>query len=72
MKHTRLIRKNASSVQETTHDLKPVLEGRVADPQLQPGGIVYIPPSRPKSIFMRDTPALMQSTASAAIYQAMP
>jgi DNA-binding NarL/FixJ family response regulator len=34
--------------------------------------VTYIPPSTAKSIVMRDTPALMQSTASAAIYQAMP
>ena len=71
-KHTRLIRKTASGVQETTLDLKPVLEGRAADPALEPEDIVYIPPSTAKSIVMHDTPALMQSTASAAIYQAMP
>jgi len=34
--------------------------------------MAYIPPSTAKSIFMHDTPALVQSTASAAIYQAMP
>jgi polysaccharide export outer membrane protein len=71
-KHTRLIRKSASGVQETTLDLKPVLEGRAPDPALEPEDILYIPPSSAKSFVMRDTPALMQSTASAAIYQAMP
>ena len=71
-KHTRLIRKSASGVQETTLDLKPVLEGRAPDPALQPEDILYIPPSTAKSFLIRDTPALMQSTASAAIYQAMP
>jgi len=71
-KHTRLIHKGASGVQEITLDLKPVLEGRVPDPALQPEDILYIPPSTAKSFVIRDTPALMQSTASAAIYQAMP
>lgn len=70
-KHTRLIRKTASGVEETVLDLKQVLEGRAADPQLQPEDIVYIPPSTPKALLMR-TPALMQSTASAAVYQAVP
>lgn len=71
-KHTRILRRNASSVDETVLDLKQVLEGRAPDPELQPEDIVYIPPSTPKSILMHSTPALMQSTASAAIYQAMP
>jgi len=71
-KHTRLIRKSASGVQETTLDLKPLLEGRAPDLALQPEDIVYIPASTAKSFLIRDTPALMQSTASAAIYQAMP
>ena len=71
-KHTRILRRNASGVEETILDLKQVLEGRVADPGLEPEDIVCIPPSAPKSIFMHDTPALVQSTASAAIYQAMP
>ena len=71
-KHTRLIRKTASGVDETILDLKRVLEGGAADPELRPEDIVYIPPSTAKSILMRDTPALVQSTASAAVYQAIP
>lgn len=71
-KHTRLIRKSASGVQEISLDLKHVLEGRAPDLALEPEDIVYIPPSTAKSIVMRDAPSLMQSTASAAIYQAMP
>jgi len=70
-KRTRIIRKNASGVEETVFDLKQVLEGRAADPQLQPEDIVYIPPSTPKALLMR-TPALVQSAASAAVYQAVP
>jgi polysaccharide export outer membrane protein len=70
-KHTRIIRKNASGVQETMLDLKQVLEGRVTDPELQPEDIVYIPPSTSKSMLMR-TPALVQAAASAAVYGAMP
>lgn len=70
-KRTRIIRKNASGVEETVLDLKQVLEGRVADPELRPEDIVYIPPSTPKALLMR-TPALVQSTASAAVFQAMP
>lgn len=71
-KHTRLIRKNPSGVQEASLDLKQLLEGRAPDPELRPEDIIYIPPSTPKSILMHSTPAVMQSTASAAIYQAMP
>jgi len=71
-KHTRLTRRNPSRVQEITLDLKPILEGRTTDPALEPEDILYIPPSTAKSFVMRDTPALMQSTASAVIYQAMP
>jgi hypothetical protein len=59
-------------VQEISLDLKQVLEGRAPDLALEPEDIVYIPPSTAKSIVMRDAPSLMQSTASAAIYQAMP
>jgi len=68
---TRLIRKTASGVGETTLDLKQVLEGRAADPELRPEDIVYIPPSTAKSLLMR-TPELMQSATSAAVYQAVP
>lgn len=70
-KHTRLIRKSAAGAQETVLDLKRVLEGRAPDPELYPEDIVYIPPSVPKSLLMH-TPAVMQSAASAAIYQAVP
>lgn len=70
-KHTRLIRKTASGIDETILDLKQVLEGGAADPELQPEDIVYIPPSTAKSLLMR-TPALVQSAASAAMYQAVP
>ena len=70
-KHTRLIRKNASGIQETVLDLKQVLEGRAPDPELHPEDIVYIPTSTPKSLLMH-SPAVMQSAASAAIYQAVP
>ena len=70
-KRTRLIRKSPSGMQETVLDLKQVLEGRAPDPELNPEDIVYIPPSVPKSLLMH-TPAVMQSAASAAIYQAVP
>jgi len=71
-KHTRLIRKTASGVDETILDLKQILEGRAADPELQPEDIVYIPPSTAKSLLMRDMPALVQAATSAAVYQAVP
>jgi hypothetical protein len=70
-KRTRIIRKTPSGVEETIVDLKQVLEGRAADPELQPEDIVYIPPSTPKALLLR-TPALVQSTAAAAVYQAVP
>jgi polysaccharide export outer membrane protein len=70
-KHTRLIRRTASGVKESVFDLKQVLEGRAADPELRPEDIVYIPPSTPKALLMR-TPALVQSAASAAVYQTVP
>jgi polysaccharide export outer membrane protein len=70
-KHTRIIRKTASGAEETIFDLKQVLEGRAADLQLRPEDIVYIPPSTPKAMLMR-TPALVQSAASAAVYQTVP
>lgn len=70
-KHTRLLRKTASGIDETILNLKQVLEGGAADPQLQPEDIVYIPPSTAKSLVMR-TPALMEAATSAAVYQAVP
>jgi len=70
-KHTRLIRKTASGVGETILDLKQVLEGGAADPELQPEDIVYIPPSTAKSLLMR-TPSLLEAATSAAVYQAVP
>jgi len=70
-KHTRLIRKTAAGVDETILNLKQVLEGGAADPELQPEDIVYIPPSTAKSLVMR-TPALMEAATSAAVYQAVP
>jgi len=70
-KHTRLIRKSASGVQETVLDLKRVLEGRARDPELQPEDIVYIPPSTPKALLMH-TPAVVQAATSAVVYQAVP
>lgn len=70
-KHTRILRRKASGIEETVLDLKQVLEGRVTDPQLQSEDIVYIPPSTPKSLLMR-SPVLVQSATSAAVYQAVP
>ncbi len=70
-KHTRLLRKTTSGVDETILDLKRVLEGGAADPELQPEDIVYIPPSTAKSLLMR-TPALLEAATSAAVYQAVP
>ena len=70
-KHTRLIRKQASGVQETVLDLKRVLEGRAPDPELQPEDIVYVPPSTPKSLIMRSN-VVVQSATSAAVYHAVP
>jgi polysaccharide export outer membrane protein len=70
-KHTRLIRKAASGVDETILDLKRVLEGSAADPELRPEDIVYIPPSTAKSLLLH-TPALVQAASSAAVYQAVP
>jgi len=70
-KHTRLLRKTASGVDETILDLKRVLEGGAADADLQPEDIVYIPPSTAKSLLMR-TPALLEAATSAAVYQAVP
>ena len=55
-KHTRLLRKTASGIEETILDLKQVLEGRAPDPELQPEDIVYIPPSTAKSLLMRIRP----------------
>jgi hypothetical protein len=63
--------RTASGVEETVLDLKQLLEGRAADPPLRPEDIVYIPPSTPKALLMR-TPALVQSAASAAVYQTVP
>ena len=70
-KRTRIIRKKASGVEESVLDLKQVLEGRAPDPDLRPEDIVYIPPSAPKALLMH-TPAVVQSAASAAMYQAVP
>ena len=70
-KHTRLIRKSASSATDTVLDLKPILEGRAPDPELHPEDIVYVPPSTPKALLMH-TPAIVQSAAAAVVYQAVP
>lgn len=70
-KHTRLIRKRPSGVQETVLDLKQVLEGKAPDLPLEPEDIVYVPPSTPKSLLMH-TNVVVQAATSAAVYQAVP
>ena len=68
---TRIIRKTPTGFEEAKVDLKRVLAGKTADLALKAEDIVYIPPSNAKSILMR-APSVMQSAASAAVYQSIP
>jgi polysaccharide biosynthesis/export protein len=69
---TRLIRKtDVGSFEEATINLKRILKGKTDDIPLRPEDIVYVPFSTPKSI-LEHTPALAQSAAAAAVYQAVP
>lgn len=68
---TRIIRKTDKGFEEAQVDLKRLLLGKAADVALQPEDIVYIPPSRTKSILMR-APSLAQTAASSAVYSAVP
>lgn len=68
---TKIIRKTNTGFQEVNVDLKAMLKGKAADLELKPEDIVYVPPSGAKALLSR-APALAQSAASAAVYQAIP
>lgn len=64
----RVVRKAAGGFKEQEINLKRILEGKDPDPGLQAEDIVYVPNSILKGILVR-APMLMQSAASAAVYQ---
>jgi polysaccharide biosynthesis/export protein len=67
----KIIRKNATGLEEIKINLKAILKGKNADVELKAEDILYVPQSGAKALLAR-APALAQSAASAVVYQAIP
>jgi len=68
---TRLIRRTANGFTDTNLALNKILQGKVADSQLEADDILYIPNSAVKSAVYRTAPSIVSSAATAAIYLGM-
>ena len=64
----QLIRKDSPSTTGTPIKVKEILEGKLADIQLQSEDILYIPSNTAKSLIYRTAPPIAASLASAVIY----
>lgn len=71
LSNTRLMRKTANGYTDTTIALNKILKGSVADSQLQPDDILYVPNSATKSVIYRTAPSIVSSAGTAAIYLGM-
>jgi polysaccharide biosynthesis/export protein len=63
----RIVRKTPNGVSDTPVEIKKIMTAKAADPELQPGDILFVPSSGPKSAFKNAT-GIMQAAVSAAIY----
>jgi len=70
--HAKLIRKTDSGYVEVPIAVKKMMRGQVADPQLQPEDILYIPSNLVKSAFKSTGSSIVGATTGAAIYHSMP
>jgi polysaccharide export outer membrane protein len=66
----RLIRKSPSGIEQTKLPLKSILSAKAADPELQPGDIVYVPGSLPKNAMQMGVQGILSSAIGASIYVA--
>jgi len=68
LNRAQLIRKDSPSTTGTPIKVKEILEGKLADIQLQSEDILYIPSNTAKSLIYRTAPPIAASLASAVIY----
>ena len=67
--HARLIRKTVSGYEELPLQIGSMQKGKIADIQLMPDDIVYVPFSFLRSIVISGTSGIPSSLASAAVYR---
>ena len=68
--HARLIRQTEGTAHEEQLNLGEIQKGKLPNPTLYPGDILYVPFSWAKNLITTGAPGMASSAASAAIYAA--
>ncbi|MBV9146821.1 MAG: polysaccharide biosynthesis/export family protein [Acidobacteria bacterium] len=69
LKDLKLVRTTANGRQESSINLKKILEAKAPDVRLQPDDILYVPSSKVKVITHRGLEAIVQTASGVAVYR---